>query len=151
MGKYNIRFEWCHKENQDKWCSKMLSYGLGFNLGIPACYNPRKKTICLGLECILNAWILYEDKEKVIDATIDSIRHEEDHRVIHEVTGSTRTSTHLDMLFTGIFNHIENREIFFNYPELDWFGMKMEEEYRHGRYEKRKTEAEKNIPLWAFN
>jgi hypothetical protein len=80
MKTYNISSEWCHKKNQDKFCSKMLSYVFGYDLGKAACYNPEKKKICFGLECILNACILYEDKEKVIDAIIDSIRHKEDAR-----------------------------------------------------------------------
>lgn len=114
--------EWCHRDEEDwsKWCRDMMDTGLGYNLGNPGCYNPYTRKICLGAECVINAWEGYEDKDKVINAIIDVICHEEDHKIIHKVTRSIKASRYLDLLFTGLYNWKENME-YFRFARFNWF------------------------------
>lgn len=118
---YFLRFDWCNY-NQSQWCKDIMSKGFGANYGSVGCYNPRTKTICLGLEAINTAWSKNDDKDRVISALVDLLIHEEIHRAIHKITRSEKASRDFDILFTAVYQFELNREYFRYNPRIfNWF------------------------------
>lgn len=83
----------------------------GVYLGVAGCYRPDDGTICLGKEIMITAWMYHEEDEAIRFLT-DVLCHEEDHRIIHEVTGSAPCALHFDLLFGYPFDYKANREYF---------------------------------------
>lgn len=118
--------QYCTREEKTKWCKRMArqsrEFG-GFYIGVAGCYIPQENTICLGREIAINARMHHEEDE-VIRFLTDVICHEEDHRAIHEVTASNKTTLTFDLLFRHPFDFNTNRE-YFRLGGLDIFGKKL--------------------------
>ena len=96
------------------WCARKKKEFAGLSgvyLGVAGCYNPNEHKICLGKEIIINIWMRYEEAEAT-RFLINILCHEEDHRVIHEVTMSKKAALAFDYLFHYPFDFKTNREYF---------------------------------------
>ena len=87
-------------------------------MGVAGCYKPKENTICLGRESAIGARMFNEENETIRFLT-DVICHEEDHRAIHEVTGSQKAALTFDLLFR--FNFKANCE-YFRYGKISTIG-----------------------------
>jgi hypothetical protein len=119
----SYELEWCNRENMTAWCKRMKREKAGFGglyIGVPACYRPKDRTVCLGKEFITNVWMRYPEEE-AIAFLIGVICHEEDHRAIHEVTGSVQAALRFDYLFSPPFNFKENMEYMHLNKDIDLF------------------------------
>jgi hypothetical protein len=66
---------------------------------------------------------MYYEEDELIPFLTDVICHEEDHRAIHEVTGSKKVSLTFDILFRFPFDFKTNWE-HFRKGKIDVFGKK---------------------------
>ena len=64
----HYEFEFCDKENLTAWCKRMKREKSGFGsfyIGVPACYRPKDRVLCIGKELITNIWMRYPVDEAI--------------------------------------------------------------------------------------
>jgi hypothetical protein len=133
---------WCKREELTRWCKRKKKEFTGVGgayLGVSGCYRPKDCTICLGKEIMITVW-MYHEEDVSIRFLTDVLCHEEDHRIIHEVTGSERCALHFDCVFGYPFDYKANME-YFRHGEIQLFG---EELTSYGKMFVKKAESHKN-------